>query len=543
VQLTLNVLRCPDAVPPETRQVSGGEFSLGRGPENDWVLADPERHLSKRHCLLAFRSGGWQLADLSTNGTFLNREAEPLGQGAARALRDGDRLRLGSYEIEVRIAETAGAGLGGFHGGGARHPSDDRFGDDPFGDDPFRPAANPFREDPLLRAPVQSQFGAPGGFGGSTLDPFAAPPHDPFGTPTHDPFGTPHAPVNLPPDFDPLAPEPDSHFGAPTQPDHTPAVGDAFHMQPAVPGPGALPDDWDLDLSPAQPAAPAPPRAPPPPAAPIARPAEPATAPPPPEPRHAAPLPAAPAQPAPAMQAPPPPAPLQAAPPPTPRPAPPLAPPPAAPIPAVSPAPVAVPPAGAAGLMAAFLHGAGLPDAAPADPPATMAALGAAFRALVAGLRQALIARASIKGEFRIEQTMIRSRGNNPLKFSADDDDALSALLGVGRRTDMTPQAAIADALRDMRLHELASVAAMQSAVRALLARLDPARIREQSEQGGGLAVVPVQRKARAWDAFEKLHATTTQALADDFDSVFGKAFARAYEQALQEAAERERAR
>ncbi|MBV9734342.1 MAG: type VI secretion system-associated FHA domain protein TagH [Acidisphaera sp.] len=508
MQLTLTVLRCPDAVPPQTRQVSGGEFSLGRGPENDWVLPDPDRHLSKRHCMLAFRSGAWQVADLSTNGTFLNREAEPLGQGAPRIVHDGDRLRLGAYEIELRLAEQAGMGTGG----AARRPGSDPRTDDPFGDDPFRaPAANPFHEDPLLAG------------------------SDPFGGATPDPFGAPHAAgVNLPPDFDPLAPEPESAFTGPTQPDHTPSVGDAFRPPPQAPS--LLPDDWDLDLTPAAPAARAPRTAPSP------------------TPLPQAPVPAAPSPAplptlAPQAEQPvrPPPRPAPVAPPVASPVAPPVAPPALPPVaPPVSP-PVAAPPgappvapAGEGGLMAAFLHGAGLADAAPADPRATMQALGAAFRALVAGLRQALIARAAIKGEFRIEQTMIRSRGNNPLKFSADDDDALSALLGVGRRTDMAPAAAVADALRDMRLHELAAMAAMQSAVRSLLARFDPAQIRAATEQGGGLAVVPAQRKARAWDAFEKLHGTTTQALADDFDSVFGKAFARAYEQALREASERE---
>ena len=68
-----------------------------------------------------------------------------------------------------------------------------------------------------------------------------------------------------------------------------------------------------------------------------------------------------------------------------------------------------------------------------------MEALGAAFRAVVSGLRQAMMARSAIKGEFHIEQTMIRSRGNDPLKFSADDDDALAALLGVGRRLGLQP--------------------------------------------------------------------------------------------------------
>ena len=168
-----------------------------------------------------------------------------------------------------------------------------------------------------------------------------------------------------------------------------------------------------------------------------------------------------------------------------------------------------------------------------------MTGLGSAFRALVSGLRSVLIARATIKSEFRIEQTMIRARGNNPLKFSANDDDALTALLGVGRRTDMAPATAIEDSLRDLRLHELATMAAMQVAVRAMLDELSPDKIRASTEQGG--MVLPGQRKARAWDAFEARHSATVQALVDDFDSIFGKSFARAYERALDEISTREK--
>jgi type VI secretion system protein ImpI len=54
--LTLTMLRCPDAVPPQTRTVVGGEFR--RGAETDWVLTDPEQSLWRHHCVLAYRSGG-----------------------------------------------------------------------------------------------------------------------------------------------------------------------------------------------------------------------------------------------------------------------------------------------------------------------------------------------------------------------------------------------------------------------------------------------------------------------------------------------------
>jgi len=592
--LTLSVLRCPDAVPPETKRINGGEFRIGRGLDNDWVMPDPDKMLSKKHCVVAFRNGGWAIADTSTNGTFINREQDALGPGQIRDLSDGDRIRFGAYEIEVRIDDgfntaasrggaygAAGLGAAGL-GAAARSPFDDPFSDDVFAQKQAPPetfTSSAFGNDPLFGGPPPSQS------------------------------------VTMPTRYDPMAPPTDDDFfAAPTLPDHSPSYSDAFRPPPVAPR--LIPDDdWDLGLPTAKPAAPpaAPAYTPPPPAfAPAPAPAPQAYAPPPAQaapaqqwqappaaPAYAPPtIPPvyAPAAPPPAYAAPPPPAyapppapPVAYTPPPappvayTPPPAPPPAPPaqqwqpPAPPAPAQaappaypaspfledndvaqiipqrqSPEPAAAPqyapPAAPAApavapltmattgdLMAAFLSGAGMTNARLENPESTMFSIGAAFRAMVSGIRQALIARSSIKGEFRIEQTMIRARGNNPFKFSADDEDALSALLGIGRRTDVKAETAVADALRDMRLHELATVAAMQGAVRAMLAQLDPARLRAEADNAGGMNLLPAQKKARAFEAYEKLHDNVTRALTDDFDSVFGKAFARAYELALRD--------
>ena len=480
--LTLVMIRGPDAVGFERRDVHGGEFSIGRGPDNDWILADPDRHLSKRHCRLTFRSGQWQVTDSSSNGTFLNRDGAPIGAGATRPLRHGDRITLGSYELDVAIEEQ-----------------DDFIGSQP-------PAQG---RQPQGR---QSQGGHAGGYLGlapDMLDPFAdpAPPPQPFGGSDpllHDGSLSEDGGRNikLPADFDPLGGG-DDPFRGPTQSDHSPALDGAFRPPPAPAS--AIPDDWDLDLSPSPAPAPAPPRpALPPAAAPSASlddwdldlPLTPQAA-------AAEPVPAQAVVPPP----PPPAAPLPVAPPPTPPPVPQAAPPPGP---------------GEAELVAAFLRGTGLNGVTLPDPVQTMELAGAALRATVSGIRQALIARASIKGEFRIEQTMIRSSGNNPLKFSAGDDDALGAFLGLGRRSGMTPAEAVSEALRDMRLHELATVTAMQTAVRALLAQFAPDAIDQQTAKSG-LSVLPGQRKARAWDNFEAMHEKISQALSDDFDSVFGK--------------------
>ena len=84
--------------------------------------------------------------------------------------------------------------------------------------------------------------------------------------------------------------------------------------------------------------------------------------------------------------------------------------------------PAAALPADAAKLLAAFREGAGVPSLDFGDDPeAAMREAGMVFRAMVEGLRQVLISRAAVKNEFRVEQTMLRARDNNPLKFSVTD--------------------------------------------------------------------------------------------------------------------------
>ncbi|HYZ62877.1 MAG TPA: type VI secretion system-associated FHA domain protein TagH, partial [Acetobacteraceae bacterium] len=138
----------------------------------------------------------------------------------------------------------------------------------------------------------------------------------------------------------------------------------------------------------------------------------------------------------------------------------------------------------------------------------------------------------TVKNEFHISQTIIRAAGNNPLKFSADDDDALAGLLGIGRDAGMSPEQAIAEAFRDMRLHELAVASAMQQAVRDMLAALAPSRVMFGDPETVMDRALGLHKRA-AWDNYRRLHAETMRALNDDFDGVFGRAFARAYEAAL----------
>ncbi len=77
--------------------------TIGRSLQNDWILPDPDRYISGRHATIDFKGGIYYLADTSSNGVYVNDEMEPIGKGNPRRLFNGDRLRMGDFEIEVTV--------------------------------------------------------------------------------------------------------------------------------------------------------------------------------------------------------------------------------------------------------------------------------------------------------------------------------------------------------------------------------------------------------------------------------------------------------
>ena len=154
-------------------------------------------------------------------------------------------------------------------------------------------------------------------------------------------------------------------------------------------------------------------------------------------------------------------------------------------------------------MIAAFLRGVALSDAKLTDPEKTLERIGAAVRASVTGLRQTLMARASIKDEFRIEQTMIRPSGNNPLKFSANVEDALHNLLVKRNAAYLDTPAAFEDAFVDVRHHQVAMLAGMRAAFDYMLTRFNPEALARQFEARPGRRIsIGLGAGGRHWDSF-----------------------------------------
>jgi type VI secretion system FHA domain protein len=185
---------------------------------------------------------------------------------------------------------------------------------------------------------------------------------------------------------------------------------------------------------------------------------------------------------------------------------------------------------GAEAALQAFLDGAGVSgQLSRSDVETALRSYGTIFRAMTEGLRELLLSRSAVKGEFRIDQTMIRSNHNNPLKFSVTPEQAVLALLSTDRAGYMTPLVAAREALQDVKMHEIAVIAGVRSALAALLDRFDPAVLEARLSQGGLSNLVPAARKARLWNEFCELYGAIAAEAEDDFHSVFGRAFAEAY--------------
>ncbi len=77
--------------------------TIGRSADNDWVLPDPMRYVSSHHARISFRGGHYFFEDVSTNGSYVNDSARPIGKANVHQLRNGDLLRLGEYHIVVAL--------------------------------------------------------------------------------------------------------------------------------------------------------------------------------------------------------------------------------------------------------------------------------------------------------------------------------------------------------------------------------------------------------------------------------------------------------
>jgi predicted component of type VI protein secretion system len=104
--MRLRIIRTSGGGAERERIIGREALVIGRGDDCDWVLPDPERTLSKRHCEVAFQGAVYVLRDTSTNGVFLNASAEPVGRGKTAVLKHGDSFRAAGFGFRVEVVAS-----------------------------------------------------------------------------------------------------------------------------------------------------------------------------------------------------------------------------------------------------------------------------------------------------------------------------------------------------------------------------------------------------------------------------------------------------
>ncbi len=543
--LIVTITNAPDSVnlteSTKTFDEQGG--SLGRGKDNVWVLDDPERFLSSCHCQFSCESGQFYITDVSTNGTFLNGSVNPMGKGTKLPLNDGDGFELGDYSFSVNISAGTQQAFG--------------VSADPFGNANAEPNT---AMDDIFSAPASDS-----GFGQSDANPFGgghvstadsifstnAEETDPLAALDKAQGGSLDAGTddfqggfdNISGSPDPFQPAPSSDpFAGSSHSDQSSALNQQVSWPDAAPEhlsmDNGIPDDWDDDdlMSSTPPASP--------PAqtvAPQVKPSLPLTEPPVvPSPPQRQPAPAAPA-----------------------------------------PQPAAEPPAqhqltgkfdtpanevllaqhkaqqklqsefemlkqqmkaqkngepSKVTVDTSLIKAMGLQQLNMDDDEVTKVnqVVGEVVREMVGGLMQVLGSRSSIKNEFRMNVTTIQPIENNPLKFSANIDDALENMFIKQGNAYKKPVEAVKESFDSIAEHQVAILAGIRAAFKGVIERFDPALLEQRFAKQKKAGIIPASQKAKNWDAYLEYYNELAGDIDNSFQYLFGDEFVQAYEEQLQ---------
>ena len=184
------------------------------------------------------------------------------------------------------------------------------------------------------------------------------------------------------------------------------------------------------------------------------------------------------------------------------------------------------------GSIAALLQGAGLRPEMITDE--TYAMLGQILKVVIEGTVDILSARAQIKDQFRVPATMLKPIENNPLKFSINAQDALQNLFEKNNPGFQSPVDAFHESYEDIKAHQLAMIAGMRAAYKAMLEYFNPKDLEAEFDRALKRRVLGgVLNKTKYWDLYEDLYKSLSKDPDSSFHKLFGDEFARAYEEQM----------
>lgn len=190
-------------------------------------------------------------------------------------------------------------------------------------------------------------------------------------------------------------------------------------------------------------------------------------------------------------------------------------------------------------LFDSFLDGLGISRAElhpSVNRPEMMLTAGHVLREFVEGIIGLLAARANLKDAFRLDQTTVLPRHNNPLKFSENSSDLIKQLL-IGDEGDyLGAKDAVHEACHDLLNHQNAFLDAMNSAFIEFAERFEPEELREGFDRAlGDGKLFSFMNKTKYWDLYCDLYPIMTEKGGGRFPQMFGEEFVRAYERQVAE--------
>jgi len=509
MSIVISLTKLPDGVAntksTHTFAQQGG--TIGRGSDNDWIIEDDECFISSKHSQISFENGQYYLTDLSTNGTFANGAAEPIGKGNMLKLNDGDKFSLGDYEFLVSAWQAEAVSSAAINQG------------------PFSDSTPPFQQPVVEQEKINSIQASNFSFEQNTLD-------DSFASsvPGHV-AGTEALFSPDPVQTDPLAaldnarhlPEMgafDTHsFSTTTHSDQADPMQHSVNWPEAKVETGVIPEDWESDIFGNDNKTHATNEIP----------------------FEASPEPVASVDKKSALEK--------------------------ANEKILAEIEILKKQAQRQALKEQIAKNTQAQKVDDNDGQQTTPinrsasyneeslisilgldahnlsdekvieinqVVGEIVRETISGMMQVLSSRSTIKNEFRMNVTTIQPVENNPLKFSANVDDAIENMFVKDGNSYKKPVEAIKEGFEGIAEHQVAILAGIRTAFKGVLNRFDPNVLEQRFDKFNKPGLIPGMKNGKNWEAYTHYYNELIDDMDNSFQHLFGYEFVQAYEEQLQ---------
>jgi type VI secretion system FHA domain protein len=161
--------------------------------------------------------------------------------------------------------------------------------------------------------------------------------------------------------------------------------------------------------------------------------------------------------------------------------------------------------------------------------------VGAMVREMASGLVSMMAARKVVKSEFRIDETRIEPKENNPFKYFKVGELALDEMLLTRTEGYLSPAQATRHAFQDLQSHSMVVMSAMQRAMRLMFEKLSPEALAQSGDGDGALRLRSLGGRRDKWDTARN----TYDHLRKDYEALVRQMIMEAFTQVQEEQARR----